>query len=475
MAQLNDLVVTGKSRFLNEIQGKIDWSNINNKPSSFTPASHTHGNIQNGGTLTTDVTIANGDKLVVTDNSDNSKIARMSISFDGSTTTQCLTKKGTWATFGTSNLTLGTSSTTALKGDTKYAGASTAGGAATSAEKLTNTSKVGDTNKPVYFTANGVPSAISYTIDKSVPSTAVFTDANVRQIESPTTSTYTGKYEVLFAGSTSNVDKTEGTKKSANMYYRPYYKAFYIVDGEQVSLTQPNLITLHDTDTGDTRYELRMDANKLCFYKWNSTNSNYDIVCRVGYKQNNGKLDILGGTGDSGIRIWYKDNLNYYGDIYYYQYGIMIESPDRINLKSAVATQSLSDGGVISYNTAGNAYAKVGGSTFQTLSSRLVKSNIKNIPDDKAEKLLDLRPVTFDILHGGKYQPGMIAEEVEEVLPELVYIPENYDEEEAKEKIERGEFADVPSLDYSKFVPYLIKLAQIQQKEIDELRERLTS
>ena len=31
----------------------IDWSNINNIPSSFTPSSHTHGYIQNGGTLKT--------------------------------------------------------------------------------------------------------------------------------------------------------------------------------------------------------------------------------------------------------------------------------------------------------------------------------------------------------------------------------------------------------------------------------------
>ena len=61
---------------------------------------HTHGNIQNGGTLqTNDITIANGDKLVVTDSSDSSKVARASISFDGSTTTQALTKAGTWATF----------------------------------------------------------------------------------------------------------------------------------------------------------------------------------------------------------------------------------------------------------------------------------------------------------------------------------------------------------------------------------------
>ena len=68
--------------------------------SDFAASSHTHGNIQNGGTLqTNDITIANGDKLVVTDSSDSSKVARTSISFDGSTTTQALTKAGTWATF----------------------------------------------------------------------------------------------------------------------------------------------------------------------------------------------------------------------------------------------------------------------------------------------------------------------------------------------------------------------------------------
>ena len=47
-----------------------------------------------------------------------------------------------------------------------------------SAGKLSNTSKIGDTNQPVYFTANGVPAAISYTIAKSVPSDAAFTDVS---------------------------------------------------------------------------------------------------------------------------------------------------------------------------------------------------------------------------------------------------------------------------------------------------------
>lgn len=64
------------------------------------PESHTHGNIKpNGALQTTDVTIANGDKLVVTDASNSNKVARASLTFDGSTTIQALSKKGTWETF----------------------------------------------------------------------------------------------------------------------------------------------------------------------------------------------------------------------------------------------------------------------------------------------------------------------------------------------------------------------------------------
>ncbi len=64
------------------------------------PSTHTHGNITNGGALqTNDITIASGDKIVITDSSDSSKIARASVSFDGSTTTKALTQKGTFETF----------------------------------------------------------------------------------------------------------------------------------------------------------------------------------------------------------------------------------------------------------------------------------------------------------------------------------------------------------------------------------------
>ena len=100
--------------------------------------------------------------------------------------------------------------------------------------------------------------------------------------------------------------------------------------------------------------------------------------------------------------------------------------------------------------------------SFANQSSKHVKKNIKDITDDEAKKLLQLRPVSFDYKFGDvTNQRGLIAEEVAEIMPEMVIG-------------EIGEFEEytpynTPSIDYSKFVPYLIKMIQIQQKEIDSI------
>lgn len=60
-----------------------------------------------------------------------------------------------------------------------YAGSNSVGGAATSANKL-NTN-AGSATQPVYF-ANGVPVATTYTLAKSVPADAVFTDTTYSAI-----------------------------------------------------------------------------------------------------------------------------------------------------------------------------------------------------------------------------------------------------------------------------------------------------
>lgn len=76
------------------------WSYIKSKADSvYSSSTHTHGNIGNTGLMTASVTLASGDRLVVTDSSASHKMATSTISFDGSTTTKALTPKGTWETF----------------------------------------------------------------------------------------------------------------------------------------------------------------------------------------------------------------------------------------------------------------------------------------------------------------------------------------------------------------------------------------
>lgn len=89
---------------------------------------------------------------------------------------------------GTSGLLKKTAANTWSLDTTNYAGSDTAGGAANSAKKLTVTNKIGDINKPVYFTNEGIPAEISYTIEKSVPSNAVFTDTDIRNTAGSTNS-----------------------------------------------------------------------------------------------------------------------------------------------------------------------------------------------------------------------------------------------------------------------------------------------
>ena len=102
-------------------------------------------------------------------------------------------------------------------------------------------------------------------------------------------------------------------------------------------------------------------------------------------------------------------------------------------------------------------------------SSEKVKENIVEISEEDGDKILKLRPVEFDY-KWGKHGYGMIAEEVYEVLPDLVSIPEGYD----PNTYEYHDFTDkVPNLAYEKFIPYIIRLCQNQQAKIDELEKRI--
>lgn len=118
-----------------------------------------------------------------------------------------------------------------------------------------------------------------------------------------------------------------------------------------------------------------------------------------------------------------------------------------------------------------SAYAPIRASAFTQMSSKHTKTNITDISEEDALKLLQIRPINFDYKaeFGGQTDNiGVLAEDTYEVLPKVVVIPEEYTEEGFDES--KGIHQSLPSVDYGKFVPYLIKLAQIQQKEIEELK-----
>ena len=108
--------------------------------------------------------------------------------------------------------------------------------------------------------------------------------------------------------------------------------------------------------------------------------------------------------------------------------------------------------------------------SFINSSSKLVKENIVNMTEDEAIKILNLNVVGFDYINGAKGQTGLIAEDVIDIFPNVVNVPNDYSEAETKERLANGELAPVMGIDYTKFVPYLIKMVQMQQKEIDELK-----
>lgn len=119
----------------------------------------------------------------------------------------------------------------------------------------------------------------------------------------------------------------------------------------------------------------------------------------------------------------------------------------------------------------GGAYTAVYGASFTNPSSRLVKENIINMSEEEAKKILLLNPVDFDYIKefgGEKNQRGLIAEDVLNIIPSCVTVPEEYSESDFAP--EKGIMNKVLAIDYSKLIPYLIKIVQMQQEEIEALK-----
>nr|DAI33088.1 MAG TPA: endosialidase chaperone [Caudoviricetes sp.] len=115
-----------------------------------------------------------------------------------------------------------------------------------------------------------------------------------------------------------------------------------------------------------------------------------------------------------------------------------------------------------------SARAVIHASAFAQDSSRRVKENIVDVSDEDAMKLLDLTPVNFDYIgdNAAKNCVGLIAEDVAPLLPKCVVGDVNCEDDDENAIRAIG-------IDYSKFTPYLIKMVQIQQAQIDAQQEQI--
>ena len=141
-----------------------------------------------------------------------------------------------------------------------------------------------------------------------------------------------------------------------------------------------------------------------------------------------------------------------------------IKSQKMVRIYSVENPGVYADGGLYIINHAGSAYAPVYASAFTVCSSKRFKENIRNITDIDALNLLKLSAKRFDYINGAKDQSGFIAEDVEHYFPEVCVAQ--------KDNVTKKDV--LFGIDYSKFSPYIIKLLQIQQKEIEELKQTIT-
>ena len=134
-----------------------------------------------------------------------------------------------------------------------YAGSSSAGGAANSAVALT-TATAGSATQPVYFTG-GKPAACSYTLGKSVPADAVFTDTN----------THYASNTIVASASTAT---SNGAAANGNVYLNHIENggvrnAHKIVGGGATTVTSDTAGTITISSTNTTYGTATTSANGL--------------------------------------------------------------------------------------------------------------------------------------------------------------------------------------------------------------------
>ncbi len=117
---------------------------------------------------------------------------------------------------------------------------------------------------------------------------------------------------------------------------------------------------------------------------------------------------------------------------------------------------------IVLYNTISGQYEDIKARSFIQSSDASLKQNVADI-SNSIDKLTRLRPVSFNWngeVPGHAKSFGFLAQEVEQVIPELVFTDDS---------------SHLKSMNYIALVPYLVQAIKEQQEQIKTLQDELSS
>ena len=117
------------------------------------------------------------------------------------------------------------------------------------------------------------------------------------------------------------------------------------------------------------------------------------------------------------------------------------------------------DGGIVSRGNI-SAFA----TSFMNVSDERLKEHIYELTGSM-NKVLQLRPTEFTWKENKKQDIGFIAQEVEEIIPEVVETGNTF--------IGESELQDIKTVSYTKLIPYLVDTIQQLNKRIEELEKKV--
>lgn len=192
----------------------------------------------------------------------------------------------------------------------------------------------------------------------------------------------------------------------------------------------------------------------------------------------NGRLSTSGGTISGNLSVG--GNLTMGRDIYMGNHSIfslgILQGTSTLHLRTPDKVTVENEAGNANMNLLCSYLHCVG---VVNTSYREAKENIVQVSEETARKILDVPIFKFDYRpgfgDGKKNVVGTIVDEVQSIIPESVVIPEDWNEDEFNELLGDVGNESIPGVDYVAFVPYLIAMVQLQQKEIDELKQKVTA